>query len=85
VVDHGIVEAEWDGPDYARLMGVLENIIGASYQFNPKFFIGVEGTHEVELANGSRGQHVAYARPDIPYRTRGMNQPGKGSFFAAHF
>ncbi len=85
VVDHGILEAEWEGPDYARLMGVLGNTLGACYQFNPKFFIGVVGSHDVELANWSRGQHVAYAGPNIPYRTRGMNQPGKGSFFATHF
>ncbi len=83
VVYNGIVEAEWEGPDYAQRVGVLGNTLGASYQFNPKFFIGLEGTHEVELANWSQGgQHVAYAGPNISYRTSGMNQPGKGSFFA---
>lgn len=84
LVYNGIVEAEWEGPDYAERVGVLGNTFGASYQFNPKFFVGFEGTHEVELADWSQaGQHAVYMGPNVSFRTSGVNQPGKGSLFAS--
>jgi hypothetical protein len=84
LVYNGILEAEWEGPGYSERVGVLGNTIGASYQFNPKFFLGFEGTHEVELADWSQaGQHAVYMGPNVSFRTSGMNQPGKGSFFAS--
>ncbi|MCB1225428.1 MAG: hypothetical protein KDK99_06420 [Verrucomicrobiales bacterium] len=83
VVYNGILEAEWEGEDYSERVGVIENTLGASYQFNPKFFVGVEALHEVELEDWSNaGQHGIYVGPNVSYRTSGVNQPGKGSFFA---
>ncbi|MBL9115116.1 MAG: hypothetical protein JNJ83_08910 [Verrucomicrobiaceae bacterium] len=83
LVYNAILEAEWEGSDYSERVGVWENTAGASYQITPTFFVGVEGTHEVEFEEWSEaGDHVFFVGPNISYRTSGNNQPGAGSFFA---
>jgi hypothetical protein len=83
VVYNLVLETEWEGQDYSDMVGVIENTFGVSYQFNPRFFIGMEGTQEVELEEWSdAGDNAIYIGPNISFRTSGMNQPGKGAFFA---
>jgi hypothetical protein len=73
-----VLEAEWEGESLRRLderVGVIENVVGASYQISPSFFIGAEALHEVEFADWQdAGDHVFYAGPNFSFR--------KGSFFA---
>jgi hypothetical protein len=83
LVYNGILEAEWEGSDYSERVGVVENTFGASFQIQPKFFVGVEATHEVEFAEWAQaGDHAIFAGPNLSYRTSGRSLPGKGSFFA---
>lgn len=83
VVYNAIVEAEWEGEHRDEEVGVIENTFGMSYQFNPKFFIGMEATHEVELEEWQEaGESAIYVGPNISFRTSGMNLPSSGSFFA---
>lgn len=83
LVYNAIVEAEWEGSDYSERVGVIENTFGASFQIQPKFFVGVEALHEVELEDWSEaGDHGIYVGPNLSFRTSGRNLPGAGSFFA---
>jgi hypothetical protein len=83
VVYNAVVEAEWEGEDRDEEVGVIENTFGLSYQFNPKFFVGMEATHEVEFENwDDAGENAIYAGPNVSFRTSGGNLPSSGSFFA---
>ena len=83
VVYNAVLEAEWEGEDYDERVGVIENTFGVSYQFNPKFFVGIEAFHEVELEEWQdAGDHAVYVGPNISFRTSGMNLPSQGSLFA---
>jgi len=69
-----ILEAEWEGESLRNLderVGVIENVLGASYQVSPAFFIGAEAVHEVEFEDWSTaGDHVFHAGPNVSYRNK---------------
>jgi len=69
-----ILEAEWEGESLRHLderVGVIENVLGASYQISPSLFIGAEALHEVEFEDWSEaGDHVFYAGPNVSFRNR---------------
>lgn len=67
---NGIFEAEWEGEEYDEDKGEFGQAIGASYQFSPRFLMGVELLHEVEYDDWSQWQdHVVYLGPNVSYRT----------------
>lgn len=67
-----VLEAEWEGESLSNLderVGVIENLVGVSYQISPTFLIGAEAFHEVEFADWSEaGDHVFYAGPNFSIR-----------------
>jgi len=70
---NGIVEAEWEGKGLEEEIGVLEQTLGVSYQFTPKFSLGVEAKHEIEFEEWSEaGDHVVYAGPNMSFRYKDM-------------
>lgn len=83
IVYNAILEAEWEGENRDEEVGVIENTLGVSYQFNPKFFVGLEATHEVEFEEWKdAGANAVYVGPNLSFRTSGMSLPSSGSFFA---
>ena len=67
-----VLEAEWEGEKLSNLderVGVIENIIGVSYQLHPSFFVGAEIKHEVEIPEWEEfSDHVVYLGPNFSYR-----------------
>jgi hypothetical protein len=64
-----ILEAEWEGDQYAEDNGAWENTFGISYQINPSLSVGVEALHEVEFEDWSESSdHYLWAGPNISYR-----------------
>ena len=71
-----VLEAEWEGEKFTQLnerTGVIENLLGVSYQVTPNFFVGAEAMHKLEMANWEGGDHTYYAGPNVSLR--------KGDFF----
>jgi len=67
---NGIVEAEWEGPDYEEEIGVFEQTLGISYQVSPKFSVGVEALHEIEFEEWEEsGDSVVYVGPNASWRS----------------
>lgn len=73
LVYNGILEAKWED-HYEKPVGVLEQTLGLSYQFHPRFFGGLEAKHEVELEDWRHsGGNAVFVGPNISLR--------KGNFF----
>lgn len=73
LVYNGIIEAKWED-HYANPVGVLEQTLGLSYQFHPRFSAGIEAKHEVELENWRHsGGNAVFVGPNMSLR--------KGNFF----
>jgi hypothetical protein len=69
---NAVIEAEWEGAHYEVDNGELEQTLGMSYQFSPRFLAGFELLHEVSIPDwaGARGKGVLYMGPNFSYRTK---------------
>ena len=69
---NAIIEAEWEGVHFDEDNGKLEQTLGVSYQFSPRFLAGMELLHEVEMADwkGVRGKGLLYVGPNFSYRAK---------------
>lgn len=66
---NGIIEAEWEGSDYAEDKAEFGNVLGVSRGLGPSWRVGAELIHEVEYEDWSRwGDHVVYLGPNVSYR-----------------
>ncbi len=82
---NAVVEAEWEGENYDERVGVWENTLGVSYQFSPRFFLGVEALHEVEFDDWrDAGEHVAYVGPNLSFRSKSATITLAGLFQATN-
>lgn len=65
-----VLEAEWEGHHFDEDKGKLEQVLGISYQFSPKFTLGAELLHEWGIPDwqGIRGKGVFYVGPNFSYR-----------------
>lgn len=65
------IEAEWEGSHFDEDNGKFEQTAGLSYQFSPRFLVGVELLHEIEMPDwrGARGKGIFYLGPNFSYRT----------------
>ncbi|MBI1338302.1 MAG: hypothetical protein GC164_15275 [Phycisphaera sp.] len=65
-----VIEAEWEGAGYdEESKGVLENILGVSYQLIPALSVGGELVHEIEWAEwAGKPGHVVYLGPTVSFR-----------------
>lgn len=69
VAYNATLEAEWESKDYDEDKGIFEQTLGASYQIDPSFLVGVEALNEVEFDNWSeQGDAVVYVGPNASYR-----------------
>ncbi len=68
---NAIIEAEWEGGHYQDDNGELQQTLGFSYQFSPRFLAGMELLHEVGIPDwrGASGKGVLYVGPNFSYRT----------------
>ncbi len=65
------IEAEWEEDDFSKDKGKFEQTAGISYQFSPKFLMGVEFLHEVEFDDWDKtGDSVVYLGPNVSYRSK---------------
>ena len=66
-----ILESEWEDEDWSEDKGVLEQTAGISYQFSPRFLLGAEMVHEIEIADWSEwGDSVVWLGPNLALRGR---------------
>ncbi len=66
---NAIIEAEWEDADWVRNKGVIEQTAGLSWQASPRFLIGAELLHEVELPDWSEAEDaLLYAGPSASLR-----------------
>jgi hypothetical protein len=64
------LEAEWEGSRWREQNGELQQVLGLSYEFSPRFFLGAELLHEIGLPNWTEhGRAQLFAGPDISLRT----------------
>jgi len=69
---NGTIEAEWEGEDFTEDNGVFEQTLGASYQIEPHFLVGIEALHEIEFEDwAGAGDDVLYVGPNISVRASG--------------
>lgn len=68
---NAIIEAEWEGSHFDEDNGGLQQTVGLSYQFSPKFLAGFELLHEITMPDwrGASGKGILYAGPNFSYRT----------------
>ncbi len=66
---NAILEAEWEGHHFDEDKGEIEQTLGISYQFSPKFMVGAELLHEFAMPDwaGIQGKGVLYAGPNVSY------------------
>ncbi|MCH8966585.1 MAG: hypothetical protein IID43_02815 [Planctomycetes bacterium] len=66
------IEAEWEGHHFDEDKGELQQTVGLSYQFSPRFLVGMELLHEIAIPDwrGASGKGVLYVGPNFSYRTR---------------
>ena len=59
------IEAEWEGSRLDEDNGEFQQTVGLSYQFSPKFLVGVELLHEIALPDwrGAGGKGIFDAGP----------------------
>ncbi len=64
------LEAEWEGAHFQEDKGELIQEAGISYQFSPRFLMGLELRHEVPIPDwaGVRGKGVLFLGPNFSYR-----------------
>ncbi len=64
-----ILEAEWEGHHFHEDKGELEQTLGISYQFSPRFMVGAELLHEFAIPDwgGIKGKGVLYVGPNVSY------------------
>jgi hypothetical protein len=66
---NGVLEAEWSDHGLAQRTGNLEQALGVSYEFTPKFSAGAELVHEVSFDDWSKsGPNILFAGPNISWR-----------------
>lgn len=66
---NGTVEAKWEGRDFEERSGEFSETLGASYEINPTWLVGVEVLHEIDLPDWSGAEDsVVYAGPNLSYR-----------------
>ncbi len=67
---NAIIEAEWEGHHFVEDKGEIEQTLGISYQFSPRFMVGAELLHELAMPDwaGIQGKGVLYAGPNFSYR-----------------
>ncbi len=72
LVYNAILEAEWEGHHYTEDKGEIEQTLGISYQFSPRFMMGAELLHELAIPDwaGIRGKGVLYAGPNVSYHAK---------------
>lgn len=68
---NAIIEAEWEGSHFDEDKGELQQTLGLSYQFSPKFLAGFELLHEIAIPDwrGASGKGILYIGPNFSYRT----------------
>lgn len=68
---NAILEAEWEGHHFVEDKGVIQQVAGISYQFSPRFLMGIELLHELEIPDwaGVQGKGILYLGPNFSYRT----------------
>ncbi len=63
------LEAEWEGEDYQERVGEFQQTAGISYEITPRFLVGAEMLHEIELPDWKSGEDsVVYAGPNVSFR-----------------
>jgi hypothetical protein len=66
---NAIVEAEWEGSHFQEKNGELSQVLGVSYEFSPKFLVGAELVHEVDIPDWSHaGNSPVWLGPNASYR-----------------
>ncbi len=67
---NAILEAEWEGHHFDEDKGEIEQTLGISYQFSPRFMVGAELLHEFAMPDwgGVKGKGVRYAGPNVSYQ-----------------
>ncbi|MDO8630252.1 MAG: hypothetical protein Q7R41_07140, partial [Phycisphaerales bacterium] len=66
------LEAEWEEHRFVEDNGTLEQTLGLSYQFSPRFLAGMELLHEIEIPDwrGASGKGILYLGPNFSYRAK---------------
>ena len=64
------VESEWEENGLTEVKGEIGNSLGVSYLVNPKWGVGAELLHEVEIADwNDAGKSVVYLGPNATFRS----------------
>jgi hypothetical protein len=64
------LEAEWNGTGWREHDGELQQAIGVSYELSPRFFVGAEAVHEIELPNWTdHGRAQLFVGPNVSVRS----------------
>ncbi len=66
------LEAEWEEHHFVEDNGTIEQTLGISYQFSPRFTVGAELLNELNMPDwaGIRGKGILYLGPNASYRAR---------------
>ena len=68
---NAILEAAWEWHHFVEDKGVIQQVAGISYQFSPRFLMGIELLHELQIPDwaGVQGKGILYLGPNFSYRT----------------
>ena len=66
---NGTLESIWEGDRFEEKSGELSEALGLSYEISPRFLLGAELLHEIDLPDWSGAEDsVVYAGPNVSYR-----------------
>lgn len=69
VAYNGTLEAKWEGDRLQERGGELAQSFGISYEVTPRFLLGAELLHEIDLPDWSdAGDSIVYGGPNLSYR-----------------
>jgi hypothetical protein len=69
VVYNATLAAEWEGDGLSEDKGEIAQTLGAAYSIHPRFWVGVEALHEIEIDGWSdAGASVVYAGPNASFQ-----------------
>lgn len=63
-------EADWNGAGWAEHDGELQQALGISYEFSPRFFVGAECVHEIDFPDWTtHGRSRLFVGPNCSVRS----------------